>query len=259
MLNLSPCLEMIWNKLPFDERIDKAHALGFRAYEFWSFGNKDIDMLARKREEFGLVVSACCVDTSFGKDGPGMLQQGAAEPFKKAVADCAALGKRISCKTFIVTTGQALKDVPRDAQHAACVENLKAGARVAEDAGITLVLEPLNILVDHKGYYLATSAEGFQIIDEVGSPAVKLLFDIYHQQITEGNVTRNIEENIGKIGHFHVADNPGRHEPGTGELNYAQIFKHIAKLPYSGHLGLEFSPSNPDKIDDIMKGVQALA
>lgn len=259
MLNLSPCLEMIWNQLPFDARIDKVHELGYKAYEFWGYGNKDADMLARKNKEFGLTVAACCVNTDFGKGGPTMLQKEAAEPFVKAVQACVELSPRISCKTFIVTTGQALPNAPREAQHAACVANLKAGAPIAEKAGITLVLEPLNILVDHKGYYLSSSTEGFAMIDEVGSPAVKLLFDIYHQQISEGNVTRNIKESIAKIGHFHVADNPGRHEPGTGELNYAHIFKQIAQTNYAGHVGLEFAPSVPDRVDAIMKDVKALA
>jgi hydroxypyruvate isomerase len=114
---------------------------------------------------------------------------------------------------------------------------------LCEDAGITLVVEPLNILVNHKGYYLATSAEGFQILDEVGSPHVQLLFDIYHQQITEGNLIQNITRNIRKIGHFHVADVPGRHQPGTGEINYGNVFAAIVKAGYTGFIGLEMWPT----------------
>jgi len=94
--------------------------------------------------------------------------------------------------------------------------------------------------VDHAGYYLSTSEEGFQILDEVGSPRVKLLFDIYHQQITEGDLISRITSNISKIGHFHVADVPGRMEPGTGEINYVNVFKAIAATDYADHVGLEF-------------------
>src|SRR4029077_17233792 len=107
----------------------------------------------------------------------------------------------------------------------------------------TVVLEPLNVLVDHAGYYLVTTAEGLEIVDEVASPNVKLLFDIYHQQISEGNVIRNLTENLAKIGHVHAADNPGRHEPGTGELNYAVIFRALDAAGYDGHVGLEYRPS----------------
>ncbi len=93
------------------------------------------------------------------------------------------------------------------------------------------------------------------MIDEVASPAVKLLFDIYHQQITEGNLTRNICDNIAKIGHFHVANNPGRHEPATGEINYAYLFKRIEAAGYKDYVGLEFSPSDPGRTEEILKGV----
>ena len=92
------------------------------------------------------------------------------------------------------------------------------------------------------GYYLATSAEAFEMVDEVGSPALKLLFDIYHQQITEGNLTANLTRNAAKIGHLHVADVPGRHEPGTGEINYPYIFKLIDSIGYAGWVGCEYKP-----------------
>jgi hydroxypyruvate isomerase len=138
--------------------------------------------------------------------------------------------------------GQEIPEKPRHEQRANIVAALKAGAPIAEEAGVTLVLEPLNVLVNHKGYYLATSAEAFDILREVDSPNVKLLFDIYHQQITEGNLIANITANIGLIGHFHAADNPGRNELGTGEINYANVFKAIAATGYAGYVGLEYLP-----------------
>ena len=259
MLKLSPCLEMLWGPLPFEQRIAKAAKAQFKAYEFWSWWNKDLALLEKTGKDLGLAVAACCVNTSFSGPAKSMLFPEAKDAFVQAVKDCIPVSKQLGCKTFIATTGNTLPDVPREAQHAACVTALKAGAPVAEDAGITIVLEPLNPLVDHKGYYLNTSEEGFAILSEVNSPAVKLLFDIYHQQITEGNVTRNLVDHIGQIGHFHVADNPGRHEPGTGEINYRYLFERIAATPYSGYLGLEFSPSEPERIDAIMKDVQRLA
>ena len=104
------------------------------------------------------------------------------------------------------------------------------------------MVEPLNILVNHRGYFLSQSKEAFQIIDEVGSSNVKILFDIYHQQISEGNLIANITANIDKIGHFHVADNPGRHEPGTGEINYTNVFAAIRKTGFDGFVGMEMWP-----------------
>jgi hydroxypyruvate isomerase len=117
------------------------------------------------------------------------------------------------------------------------------------------VLEPLNTKVDHAGYYLQTAKEGFEILDEVASPAVKMLFDIYHHQIMEGNVIQDITKNISKIAHFHVADVPGRHEPGTGEINYANVFRAIAGSGYQGFVGLEFKPSKSaeETLKDVLK------
>ena len=259
MLKLSPCIEMFWGNLDFAARIPRVAALGFKRFEFWGWWNKDLDAVEKAAKDAGLEVATCCVNTAFTGDCPTMLLPEGKGPFVQGVRDCLPVGARLNCKRFIVTTGNELKDVPREAQHKSCVAALKAAAPVAEDAGITLVLEPLNILVDHAGYYLSTSTEAFQILDEVGSPAVKLLFDIYHQQITEGNLTRNICNNIKKIGHFHVADNPGRHEPGTGEINYANLFRRIDEAGYDSFVGLEFSPSDAAKTDEILKAVQKLA
>jgi hydroxypyruvate isomerase len=118
-------------------------------------------------------------------------------------------------------------------------------------------VEPLNIAVNHKGYYLYSSAEGFDIIRAVGSPNVKLLYDIYHQQVTEGNLIQTITENIELIGHFHVADVPGRHEPGTGEINYANVLKAIDETGYNGYVGLEYAPK-ASALESLRK-VKALA
>ena len=259
MLKLSPCIEMMWGDVEFAARIPRVAALGFKAFEFWGWWNKDLDAIEKAAKDSGLDVAVCCVKTAFSEDvAPMLLPEGKAA-FVEAVKDCIKLTQRLNCKCFIVTTGNELPNVPRAAQHKACVGALKAAAPVAEDAGVTLVLEPLNLLVDHAGYYLSTSAEGFEILGEVNSPAVKLLFDIYHQQITEGNLTRNICNNIDKIGHFHVANNPGRHEPAIGEINYPYLFTQIRKAGYKHYLGLEFTPSDAARTDEILKGVQQTA
>lgn len=252
MLQPSVCIEMFWGGVDFAARIPKAAALGYRAVEFWGWWEKDLAAVEKAVKDTGVTVAGCCVKTSFTGDAKSLLMPEGKTPFVQAVKDCLAVRDRLGSKRFIVTTGNEIAGVPRAAQHDACVAALRAAAPVAEDGGITLVLEPLNLLVDHAGYYLSTSAEGFQIVGEVDSPSVKLLFDIYHQQITEGNLTPNICRNIDKIGHFHVADHPGRHEPGSGEIYYPYVFKQIADTPYSGYLGLEFSPSNPARTEEIL-------
>lgn len=237
-IKLSACIEMIFRDVPeFADRLDKVKEAGLNAFEFWGWANKDLPAIAKKRAELGLDLAAFCVVAEkplVDPDGTEVWVKGAEESIAKAV--------EMGCPTLITTVGNELP-IPRETQHASIVKGLKAIAPKAEAAGITLVVEPLNLLVDHAGYYLATSAEGFEIIREVNSPRVKLLFDIYHQQITEGNLIQNITNNVDLIGHFHMADVPGRHEPLTGEINYENVFRAIAETDYAGYVGMEFKPT----------------
>jgi hydroxypyruvate isomerase len=149
----------------------------------------------------------------------------------------------VGATTLILTTGQALPDVERERQHGSIVDGLRAAAPIAEDAGVTLALEPLNTRVDHAGYYLDTTAEGRRIIDEVDSPAVRLLFDAYHAAVMDEDIVAVLRANADRIGHVHVADAPGRHEPGTGIVEYAAFFAALKELGYGGYVGLEFRPA----------------
>jgi len=246
MIKFSACIEALYRDVPFVERIEKVAAVGMKAFEFWGWGNKDIDAIKAAKDKFGLEVA------TFGADVGGSLVDPAnrsklPEGMKRSVE----VAHKLDCKRLLVTTGNEIVGVRRGGQHQSIVDGLKVAAEIVEAGGITLCLEPLNILVNHKGYYLYTSEEGFQIVDQVGSPNVKLLYDIYHQQITEGNLIATITANIDKISHFHVADVPGRHEPGSGEINYKNVFKSISEAGYDGFVGLEFWPECPD--DDALK------
>jgi len=162
--------------------------------------------------------------------------------------------KRLKCKTLISQVGDAIVGTSRADQHAALVDGLREAASMLEAAGITLVIEPLNELIDHQGYYLVRSEEAFQIIDEVDSSNVKVVFDIYHQQISEGQLIANITSHIDKIAHFHAAGNPGRHELTRGELHYPSIFDAISATAYSGFVGLEYWP-----VGDALTGIREVA
>jgi hydroxypyruvate isomerase len=120
---------------------------------------------------------------------------------------------------------------------------LKRAAPLAEAAGVMLMLEPLNILVDHAGYCLSCSGDGVEVLREVGSPAVGLLFDVYHMQIAEGNLIGNITASVDLIAHFHIADVPGRHEPGTGEIDYTNVLAAARSAGYEGCVGMEMAPT----------------
>jgi hydroxypyruvate isomerase len=149
--------------------------------------------------------------------------------------------------------GEETAGLSRDEQTQAVIKALKAGAHVVAPEGITIILEPLNVLVDHPKQLLVTSSQAAQVLRAVGSPNVKMLFDVYHQQITEGNLSRNIRTYADLIGYFQIADNPGRHEPGTGEIQYAQVLRTIHDSGYRGAIGLEMSPKT-----DPMAALQAV-
>jgi len=236
-MKFSVCIEMIFSELPFLERIDAVAEAGYPAFEFWGWRTKDLDGILERKKRHGLDVAAFSVDHK-GR----LVDRSTRSLFISGLKESLEAAHKLECSTLLVTAGNEITGVPRRRQHESIVKCLKEAAELAEKADVTLVLEPLNVLVDHKGYYLYSSREGFEIINEVNSPNAKLLYDIYHQQIMEGNLIDTITKNIDLIGHFHVADVPGRHEPGTGEINYVNVFKRIEKTGYNGYIGLEFKP-----------------
>lgn len=247
MIKLSACIEMLFSDAgDFYSRFTAAKQAGLNAVEFWGWTGKDLGRVKEELAKNELTLAACCISgdknplvDEFNKKR--LLYRDSAEPFKAAVSETIAVAKDIGTDTLIVTVGQERNDATRYEQHSNIVRALKAAAPILEDAGMMLVVEPLNVLCDHRGYFLASSYEAFEIMEEVDSSAVKVLYDIYHQQISEGNLIPTIKKYIDLIGHFHLADVPGRHEPGTGEINYPNVFKAIDSLGYSKHVGMEYS------------------
>ena len=216
-------------------------------FEFWSWWDKDIKRLAAEKEKLGLTAAAMC--TKFISLVDPVQQEAYLAGLKESIEAAKILDCHILISQVGADTGQ-----PRAMQHNYLCDGLKKAAEMLETNGITLVIEPLNTAVDHPGYYLSSSKEAFDIVKEVNSENIKVLFDIYHQQITEGDIIRSIRENIAWIGHFHAAGNPGRHELDSGELNYSNIFREILKSGYTGFIGLEYFPVKP-----AIEGLQKLS
>lgn len=124
-------------------------------------------------------------------------------------------------------------------------------------ANLTAIVEPLNSLVNHKGFFLTTCVEGAKLIRQVDSPRVRLLFDIYHEQVQEGNVIQTLTESADIVSVFHVADNPGRHDPGTGEINYRNVYEAIRRTGYSGYIAMEYLPLG-DQVQSLTKALNDL-
>lgn len=248
MIKLSACIEMLFREVDFYDRFEAAKNAGLDAVEFWGWNGKDIARIKELKNKYGLVVSAFCIsaegdDLAKEFNEKRLVYRGADKAFKHAVEQTIPLAKELDTQSLIVTVGQERNDATRYEQHANIVLNLKAAAPLLEDAGVVLVVEPLNVLTNHRGYFLPSSYEAFEIVEEVGSPNVKILYDVYHQQISEGNIIPTIQKYSDLIGHFHTADVPGRHELGTGELNYRNIFAAIDKTGYDRYVGMEYSPT----------------
>jgi hydroxypyruvate isomerase len=238
MLKLSACIEMLFTDHPFEERIDCVAEAGLGAFEFWDWPGKDINLLNERRQLHDLEVAAFIMEPR-----GGLVSADAHAKLRQDASRSIAIAQILECQTLIVLVGRESSALSRQEQHDNIVHGLKQVAPLAEDAGVTLLIEPLNVIVDHAGFYLSSSQEAFQIVEEVGSSNVKVLFDIYHQQISEGNLIANITEHLDMIGYLHLADVPGRHEPGTGEINYANVLQRISEAGYNGYVGLEYQPS----------------
>ena len=221
------------------EATAQVKSCGIDAFEFWGWWDKDFDELIDARASNQLEIAACC--TKF----ISLVDPATRSEYLAGLEESIAAAKKLGTSTLISQVGDARPNVSRAEQHQCLVDGLKAAAPMLAAADLTLVIEPLNELVNHPGYYLIRSDEAFEVIDEVGSANVKVVFDIYHQQISEGHLIHNITSNIQKIGHFHAAGNPGRHELTHGEIHYPKIFESIRKTHYDGFVGLEYWPLGP--------------
>ena len=247
-----------WGK-DWYETVTLGAQYGFKGVEQLGWLGVDLDLAKKTLDETG-VTSTAIVIQSVKKEnnektawGHGMVWEDSRPAFIESFKESVAVAKALNVPNIIATTGNERFDVSREEQFDICVGTLKEMSKIAEDAGIMIVLEPLNILVNHKGHYLVTTEEAAKMIKAVDSPNCKILFDIYHQQVSEGNVIRNIKNNIDLIGHFHIADNPGRNQPGTGELCYTNIFKAIQETGYDRWLAFECGRTVdvPDLVRDM--------
>jgi len=233
MAKFSLCIEPVLTDYDFYDRIKIAAELGYDAIEFWDPNGKDICKIARLASESKIAVSICCV-----KDAWNLRMNFPQDQVIQNVKESIAIAKELGCSSLIGLSGDI--DGRDEVQKNTLVENLKKVSEMASNAKVTICMEALNSLVDHKGYYLNSSLLGFDIIKMVGCDNIKLLYDIYHMQIMEGNIISNITDNIGNIGHFHSAGVPGRNEHMNGESDYRNILKAIEKCGYDRYFGLEY-------------------
>jgi hydroxypyruvate isomerase len=238
---------MIYTEYPFQERIRKAAEAGFDAVEFWNWDNKDLKAIQATARDAGIGIA-----TFQANLGGTMVHPSHRAQFVADIEKSLETARQMEANALFLLTDELGEDrhvrfqfpeLSEKAKRESVLETLKALAPMAERMGVMLLLEPLNIRIDHPGYFLNHSAAGFDLVREVSSTCIKLLFDIYHMQVMEGNIIHTLTTNLDTIGHIHVADVPGRHEPGTGELNYANIFRALRDAGYQGTVGFELAPT----------------
>ena len=245
----SVCISAVFSGKPIQDTLAAVRRAGYDHYEFWGWQDKDIDLLTRLHQELGLTLSVMCVP------GVPLNDPEKRQEYLTGLRDTIEVSKRLGCDTFISVPGNEILDKSRDEQIESIVAGLLEAAPLLEKAGKTLVVEPLNALIDHKGIFLRDSSEAFGIIDRVGSAHVKVLFDIYHQHITGEDTNALIRANAEKIGHIHIAGHPGRHEPwDPNEIDLAASLASLKEAGYRRAIGLEYFP-----LRDAEEGLRVLA
>lgn len=238
MYRLSVCAGTVFKQLPFETRVREIARAGF-IVDFWDIAESALDAIAADPDiQIGSIP---------GWLGGSMVHPDGTATYLAGVAQQLEVAKRVGCKDLAICTGQMNEQghiVHAVAEHPAsfwisAYKTLCRVAELAEKRDVTFHLEQLNTKVDHPGYPFPHTEDVVRLIDQVGSRRVRLLCDVYHLQIQEGNVIESIRAYYDFIGNVHVADVPGRHEPGTGEINYPAIAELFRQLNYEGVIGLE--------------------
>jgi hydroxypyruvate isomerase len=254
MAKLSVCIEPFFTDLPYEDRLRKIARLGFKAYEFWfpdkrfdGSGlvpeDKDFDRIAELNEELGLTTSDFAFNHPDGGVVASLIDKKDRQKLLDTIEGVIAKARKIGCTRLISGSGNKVPGLGREEALDSMVEGLRQLAPVCERSGITLIVEAFNSRVNHPDYFLDDPQTCVDVLKRVGSPSVKMLYDIYHMQIMDGNILAFIKENLAYIGHFHVAGVPGRNEPVRCELDYPYILGEIGKMGYAGYFGLEYWPT----------------
>ena len=235
---------MLWTvfrNMPFEQRLEKVSVAGYHAVElvreFKDWTDADYARVNRRKRQLNITF-----DTTAG------MSHGVGDPEErkamlKDLQGMIAVCDKLECPRLIVMSGNVVPGMTRADQHESCIEGPKRAAEMVEGKNVTILVENIDPEENPK-YFLTSVAEGFDIIRAVNHPQVKFLYDFYHEQIAEGNLIEKMEKNIDLVGVFHIADVPHRHQPGTGEINYTNIYKKMVELKYNGYVAMEFLPTH---------------
>ena len=248
-LRYAPRLDFLRDEISIAERLELFSEHGFDATEYnglmrHSLG--EVEAIRKKLDSLGMEMGVFVANPG-GWRTAGLCHPAERGNFLAEIRKTIEYHRVVGNHFCTVITGPGRTQLSRAQQQQNVIEGLRRAAELLENTELTLVVEPLNVLVNHPGYFLVHSEEAAQIMEAVNSPHVKILFDIYHQQISEGNLIGNIREYYPYIDYFQVGDVPGRQEPGTGEVNWRNVFRAIYELGYRGIVGMEHGLSQPGR------------
>jgi hydroxypyruvate isomerase len=242
---LSVMLWTVFTHLPFEQRLEKVAEAGYRnvelvgEYQEWT--DADFRRVNAKRKQLGINFD-CTAGLKHGVSIPDHRQ-----PLLDELRHVLPIMEQIDCPNLILLSGDQVPEMPRAVQHQCCIDTLKAAADLVQ--GKSINGEPVRLLLEtidpeeNSRYFLTRISEALEIVQATGHPQVRLLYDFYHEQIAAGNLIEKLEKSLPCLALVHVADVPGRHEPGTGEINYQNIFRKLSELNYTGMVAMEFHPS----------------
>ena len=247
----SICIETLFTEVPFEDRFRLTRESGFEYVEFWSWKDKDIQKIKELCEMYELKIASFSGDQAFS-----MVDENQKHDYIAFVQESIEIAKVLKCNHLVIHSNALgengividhYDNLSHRQKNTAMFDVLKTLAPIAEETNVTLALEPLNTLVDHAGNFLTSTRAAAELVELVNSAFIKILYDAYHMQIMEGNIINTLKAYIDHIGYIHIADVPGRHEPGTGEINYPNVFKALEELNYDGVIGFELMPLHDSK------------
>lgn len=240
-MKYSACIEMLFAEEPdLARRIPLARAAGLDGVEFWKWTNKDIAPIETALAETDLPLVAMVAEPMIPLTDPAQH-----DAFMAGLEDSIATARRLGTGVLIAQTGDDLPGRSRADQRAALVAVLRRAADRLEGTGLCIAVEPLNTLIDHAGYYLSSTAEGLDIVDEVARPEIRLLYDLYHSAVMGEDIAEVLAGRVDRLAHVHVADTEGRAEPGSGPLDLERRLRWLRDAGYEGFVGLEYRPTRP--------------
>lgn len=239
-MKYSACIEWLFAETgDFPERIRAAKRAGLDGVEFWKWTNKDIGAIAAALDETGLPLAGMVAEPMVPLTDPARHGE-----FLEGLRQSIDTARRLKAPVLIAQTGDDLAGRTRAEQRAALTEALAKSADILKGSGVVLAVEPLNTRVDHVGYYLSSTAEGLDIIDDVGRPEIRIVYDIYHSAVMDEDIAEVLAGRLDRVAHVHLADAPGRNEPGAGTMDWPRRLDWLVTNGYTGMVGLEYKPTH---------------